>query len=299
MISRDLKGYGKDYPVITWPGDALLAVSLVVEFEEGAERSPLYGDDGPETSPQPVRSQGSERAWTIESTYEYGSRRGFWRLMDIFDKHDVKVTFFCSGAALESNPVAARRITDRGHEAAGHGYRWLPSYEFSRDEEKGDIGKAIQAIQSTSGERPVGWHSRAPSVHTRELLVENDGFLYDSDSYGDDLPYFAQVNGRRFLTIPHSHDTNDEKFLPAPLVPGFTRPDQFFSTLKDTFDRLYEEGSKNPKMMTVGLHLRLSGRPPRAAQVERFIRYARGYPRVWFARRVDIARWWLEHYPDL
>jgi peptidoglycan/xylan/chitin deacetylase (PgdA/CDA1 family) len=299
MIGRDLKGYGKEYPVISWPGDALLAVSLVVEFEEGAERSPLYGDDGPETSPQPVRPQGSGRAWTIESTFEYGPRRGFWRLMDIFDKHDVKVTFFCSGAALEANPAAARSITQRGHEAAGHGYRWLPSYELSRGEEEEDIAKAIRAVHDTTGERPVGWHSRAPSVNTRELLVENGGFLYDSDSYSDDLPHFAQVNDQRFLTVPHSHDTNDEKFLPAPLVPGFTRPDQFFSTLKGTFDRLYDEGSKNPKMMTVGLHLRLSGRPPRAAQVDRFIRYARGFPRVWFARRVDIARWWLERYRDL
>ena len=166
MIGRDLKGYGMDYPVISWPGDALVAVSLVVEFEEGAERSPLYGDDGPEVSPQPVRPQGSGRAWTIESTFEYGSRRGIWRLMDIFDKHDIKATFFCSGAALEANPQAARSITQRGHEAAGHGYRWLPSYELSRDEEKADMERAVEAIQETSGQRPVGWHSRAPSVHT-------------------------------------------------------------------------------------------------------------------------------------
>ena len=288
-----------DYPVIAWPDDARLAVSLVVDFEEGAERSPLYGDDGPEVSPQPVRPQGSGRAWTIESTFEYGPRRGFWRLADIFDKHGVKVTFFCSGAAVEANPAAARAITQRGHEAAANGYRWLPAYEMSRDEEMRDMGRAVQAVESATGQRPVGWHSRAPSVHTRKLLTENGGFLYDSDSYDDDLPHFAQVDDGRFLTIPHSHDTNDEKFLPAPLVPGFTRPDQFFSTLKGTFDRLYDEGSRNPKMMTVGLHLRLSGRPPRAAQVDRFIRYARGFPGVWFARRVDIARWWLEHYRDL
>ena len=179
---------------------------------------------------------------------------------------------------MEGNPIAARRITDGGHEIAGHGYRWLPSYEFSRDAQRADIAKAVEAIVSTSGERPLGWNSRAPSVHTRELLVEEGGFLYDSDSYSDDLPFFAQVNDRRFLTIPHSHDTNDEKFLPGPLVPGFTRPDQFFASLKATFDDLYAEGSKTPKMMSVGLHLRLSGRPPRAAQVDRFIQYAKGVP---------------------
>lgn len=298
-MNRDLRGYGKTYPVISWPNDALIAVSLVVHFQEGAERTPLYGDNGPELSAQPVRPAGSGRSWSVESIYEYGPRRGFWRLMRIFDKHDVKATFFCSGQAVEGNPIAARRITDGGHEVAGHGYRWLPSYEFSRDAQRADIAKAVEAIVSTSGERPLGWNSRAPSVHTRELLVEEGGFLYDSDSYSDDLPFFAQVNDRRFLTIPHSHDTNDEKFLPGPLVPGFTRPDQFFASLKATFDDLYAEGSKTPKMMSVGLHLRLSGRPPRAAQVDRFIQYAKGFPGVWFARRVDIARWWLEHYGDL
>ena len=298
-MERDLKGYGKTYPVITWPSDALIAVSLVVHFQEGAERSPLYGDASAELSQQPVRPAGAGRSWSVESLYDYGPRRGFWRLMEMFDKHDVKATFFCSGQALEANPIAARRITERGHEVAGHGYRWLPSYEFSRDEEKRDIDRAVGAILSTSEERPVGWNSRAPSVHTRKLLVKESGFLYDSDSYSDDLPFSAQVDGQRFLTIPYSHDTNDEKFWPGPLVPGFTRPDHFFSALKATFDDLYAEGSKNPKMMSVGLHLRLSGRPARAAPVDRFIRYAKGFPRVWFARRIDIARWWLEHYSDL
>ena len=298
-MNRDLRGYGKTYPVISWPNDARIAVSLVVHFQEGAERTPLYGDNGPELSAQPVRPAGPGRSWSVESIYEYGPRRGFWRLMRIFDKHDVKATFFCSGQAVEGNPIAARRITDGGHEIAGHGYRWLPSYEFTLDAQRADIAKAVEAIVSTSGERPLGWNSRAPSVHTRGLLAEEGGFLYDSDSYSDDLPFFAQVNGRRFLTIPHSHDTNDEKFLPGPLVPGFTRPDQFFASLKATFDDLYAEGSTNPKMMSVGLHLRLSGRPPRAAQVDRFIQYAKGFPGVWFARRVDIARWWLEHYGDL
>ena len=298
-MNRDLLGYGKTYPVISWPNDALIAVSLVVEFEEGAERTPLYGDDHAELSAQPIRPPGPGRSWQVESVYEYGPRRGFWRLMEIFEKHDVNVTFFCSGQALEGHPAAARKITEKGHEAAGHGYRWLPSYEFSRDGEKRDISKAVEAIQRCSGERPLGWNSRVPSVNTRELLVEDGGFLYDSDSYSDDLPYFAEVRGQRFLTIPYSHDTNDEKFWPAPLVPGFTRPDQFFSTLKATFDQLYAEAATNPKMMSVGLHLRLSGRPSRAAQIDRFIRYAKGFPRVWFARRIDIARWWLEHYSDL
>ena len=298
-LNRNLAGYGRRYPTIRWPDRARLAVSVVVHFEEGAERSPLEGDAYPELGNQPVAGTESKRNLTTESAYEYGPRRGFWRLLEVLRENDVKATFFCSGQALEKNPIAAREITANGHEACGHGYRWLPAYEFSRQGEKAEIRRAIEAIERAANQRPVGWNSRSPSVNTRELLLESGSFMYDSDSYGDDLPYFVEVSGQRWLTIPYSLETNDEKYLPSPFVPAFGIADHFFAVLKANFDRLYEEGSSHPKMMSVGLHLRHSGRPPRTRQVSNFIQYAKGFAGVWFARRVDIARWWLEHYSHL
>ena len=297
-LTRDVIGYGRDYPRIAWPDEARIAVSLVVHFEEGAERTPLEGDAEAESATEGVVTEGTRRDLMVESMYEYGPRRGFWRLMEILDRHGVKATFFCSGQALERNPVAAREITARGHEACGHGYRWIPSEGLGRAEERADIQHAVQAVHATTGERPLGWNSRVPSVQTRELLLEAGGFLYDSDSYADDLPYFVEVSGRRFLTIPYSLEINDEKFWSIPHVAGFTKPDDFFAVMQGTFDRLYAEGATHPKMMSVGIHLRIAGRPTRAGQVERFIRYAKGWPGVWFARRIDIARWWLERYAD-
>ena len=180
-----------------------------------------------------------------------GLGAGFWRLMEIFRSHQVKATFFACGMALEQSPAAAREITGQGHEVSGHGYRWRPSYEMSLEEERADIRRAVEAIEEATGQRPVGWNSRAPGVHTRELLVEHGGFIYDSDSYGDDLPYFVEVDGRRFLTIPYSLETNDERFLPAPTVTGFASPHDFFDVLKDTFDNSYTEGA-NPSEDDVG-----------------------------------------------
>ena len=296
-MERDLRGYGRERPAIRWPEGARIAVSLVTHFQEGAEGTFPEGESRPEPSSLPPSE--STTAYGREATYEYGPRRGFWRLMEIFRSHQVKATFFACGMALEQSPAAAREITAQGHEVSGHGYRWRPSYEMSLEEERADIRRAVEAIEEATGQRPVGWNSRAPGVHTRELLVEHGGFIYDSDSYGDDLPYFVEVDGRRFLTIPYSLETNDERFLPAPAVTGFASPDDFFDVLKDTFDSSYAEGATHPKMMSVGLRLRISGRPSRAGQVDRFIRYAKGFPGIWFARRIDIARWWLEHYGHL
>lgn len=301
MVTRDLVGYGRSYPTVRWPDDARLAVSIAVHFQEGAERSVLDGDedtesaDGSSTAEGAV-SEGKRRDLQIESLFEYGPRRGVWRLIECFARNEVRVTFFCSGLALERNPVAAREIVARGHEVCAHGYRWVPQYAMSREEEKEHIGRAIQAIQVTTGERPLGWHSRAPGLHTRELLIEH-GLIYDSDSYGDDLPYFVNVNGKRFLTIPYTMDATDARFWSTPSLAGFTSPDDFFAVMKATFDRLYDEGARQPRMMSVGLHLRISGRPSRARQIERFIHYAKGFPGVWLARRLEIARWWLEHDP--
>ena len=296
---RDLVGYGKNSPKIQWPDNARIAVSLVVHYEEGAERTPLEGDTRPESDAEGVINEGRDRDFMVESLYEFGPRRGFWRLLDLFDRQGVPVTFFCSGQALERNLVAAGEITARGHEVCGHGYRWVPEYELTMEQERAHIQEAVRAIRDTTGQRPLGWNGRGPSIHTRELLVEEGGFLYDSDSYGDDLPYMVDVGEKRFLTIPYTLDVNDDKFWAHLKLPGFTNSRDFYATMKGTFDVLYSEGATHPKMMSVGMHLRISGKPSRAKQVESFIQYAKGFPGVWFARRIDIARWWLEHYNTL
>jgi allantoinase len=297
-MHRDLIGYGKNYPVIAWPGRARIAVSLVVHFEEGAELGPDEEPLGMESNVEGFGVVGGvgKRSWNVDSMFEYGSRRGFWRIIDLLARHDVKATFFCSGQALERNPAAAREITARGHEACGHGYRWEYEYTLSREKEREHIAKAVEAIRRTTGQRPVGWNSRGPGPNTRELLVAEGGFIYDSDSYGDDLPSFVDVDGKPFLTVPYALDVNDEKFWSHLMLPGFTNARDFFAMMKGSFDQLYAEGETHPRMMSVGIHLRISGRPGRAKQIEDFIKYARGFPGVWFARRVDIAEWWLRTY---
>ena len=285
-------------PLVHWPNRARLAVSIAVHFQEGAERSVLDGDDDTESADgssaaEGAVSEGKRRDLQIESLFEYGSRRGFWRLVDCFARHGVSVTFFCAGLALERNLVAAREIVERGHEVAGHGYRWIAHSSLSREEEKEQIARAVGAIQAATGQRPQGWITRVPSLHTRELLVEH-GFLYDSDSYGDDVPHFVSVQGRRFLTVPASMDATDGRFWSTPALAGFTNPHDFFATLKAAFDRLYRESERQPKMMSIALHCRVSGRPSRAGQIDQFIRYTKGFSEVWLATRGDIARAWLE-----
>ena len=293
---RDFIGYGDTCPKVTWPDGARIAVSLVINFEEGAERSPIYGDPVAEGMGETVPVPSGYRDLRNESSFEYGTRVGLWRLFDIFDRLDVKSTFFISGQALEENPLAGREITAREHEAAGHGHRWLPTYTLGKEEERRQLEKAVTIIEKFTGQRPLGWYARSPSVFTRELVVEEGGFVYDCNSFADDLPYFVNVQGRKWLVLPYSQETNDVKFQ---LAPGYAEPDDFFRQLRAAFDYLYREGETHPKMLSVGLHLRMAGRPARAAAVERFIRYAQAFPGVWFARRIDIARWWLEHYGDL
>ena len=290
--SDDFVGYGGNYPGIRWPNRARIAVSLVIHFEEGAEQTPFDGDERAEFGTAPIEPLHQRRDLGVESLYEYGPRRGIWRLLGILDRTNVKATFFCCGRALERNRMAAREIARLGHEVAGHGYRWIAYHSMCRAEERTEIERAVSAIVETTGQRPYGWHSRGVSEHTRSNLAQL-GFLYDSDSYDDDVPYFVDVNGQEFLTIPYTVDTSDDKFWPPPMVAGFSRPEDFFDVLRENFDELYEEGERSPRMMSVGMHLRISGRPSRASQIFRFIQYAQGYPGVWFARRVEIARWWL------
>lgn len=293
-MERDFVGYGNNPPQVVWPSNARIAVSLVVNYEEGSEQSFPDGDGVSESVNEIPYPPGPLRDLAVESIYEYGSRVGFWRLMNIFRENDVKTTFYACALALEKNLEAAQAITRAGHEVCSHGNRWEEHFRLDEEQEQRAIQQAIASLERTTGQRPLGWYCRyGPSVNTRRLLVEEGGFLYDSDAYNDDLPYYVAVSGRKHLVIPYTLDANDFKFWNTP---GFVTPNQFFEYLKETFDQLYLEGASNSTMMSVGLHLRIVGRPARAAALDRFIKYAKGRPGVWFARRIDIARWWLEHY---
>ncbi len=292
-MQRDFVGYGPNPPVVEWPNGARIAVSVVVNYEEGSEYSVLDGDPRGETlgeiaSPVPA----GQRDVVNESFFEYGSRVGVWRILNILDGHDVKATFYCCAVALERNPQVGPEIVRRGHEIFGHGYRWEQYHTMDRESEREAIGKAVESITRTTGQRPLGWYVRHSSVNTRELVVEEGGFLYDCNAYNDDLPYYTEVNGKNWLVIPYSLDVNDTKFWRG----GMTLGSDFYQAARDTFDLLYEEGATHPKMMSLGMHCRIIGKPSRAAGLRRFLEYAGGKPGVWFARRIDIARWWQEKY---
>ena len=295
MSDRDYIGYGPQSTPVEWPDGARIAISLVVNYEEGAEYSLLDGDAAHETNnevPSPVPPE--ERDLANESFFEYGSRVGVWRIMDILDERDVPATFFCCALALERNPHVGPEIVRRGHDICGHGYRWEESFKMDRDTEREALHKAIASIERTTGVRPQGWYVRyGPSVNTRELVVEEGGFVYDSNSYNDDLPYYTEVQGKKWLVVPYSLETNDTRFWRG----GMNQPDDFFDTLRYSFDRLYREGATHPKMMSVGLHCRIAGRPSRSVALERFIDYAKSHEGVWFTRRIEIAEWWLQRYP--
>ena len=295
-MERDLVGYGSELPDVRWPDDARIAVSVVVNYEEGSEYSLLDGDSHRETngevpSPIPLDS----RDLLNESMFEYGSRVGVWRLFRLLDKYDIKATFFCCALAVERNPIVGTEVVRRGHEVCGHGYRWEEYYAFERGEERSAIVKATDSLARITGEKPVSWFTRyGISVNTRDLLAEIGGFVYDSNSVSDDLPYYTKVGGQPWLVVPYSIEVNDARFWRG----GLVSTEDFYDYMKDSFDCLYGEGADVPRMMTVGLHCRIAGRPSRSRAVERFFEYARSHPKVWFARRVDIARWWLDHYPS-
>jgi peptidoglycan/xylan/chitin deacetylase (PgdA/CDA1 family) len=293
---RDFVGYGSHPPKVTWPHGARIVVNFVINYEEGAERSPLDGDavsDAQSLSRYPMPS--GVRDLQSESLFEYGGRVGVWRLLDMFRRHAIPVTFCACGRALERNPMVARAIRDLGHEPCSHGYRWGEHFRMDEAEERREIQSAVEAIERSVGERPVGWGCRyAAGERTRRLLAEEGGFIYDADAHNDDLPYYVQVLGRPWLVVPYTTDANDGRYMSAP---GFATPQQFFDYLTASFDCLYAEGENVPKMMPVGLHTRISGRPARATAVERFITYAKQRSGVWFARRDEIARFWLQTVP--
>lgn len=295
--ARDLVGYGGNPPTTRWPDNARLAISLVINYEEGSERSFAMGDPDQE----PLTEWGAYpfpshiRNLAMESMNEYGSRVGVWRLMDIFARHSVKCTFFACAVAFEQAPEVARAAVAAGHEICSHGYRWEEVFRLTEEDEREHIKLAVESLTRTTGERPVGWYCRyGPSVHTRRLLVEEGGFLYDSDSYNDEVPYFVDVLDRRQVVIPYTPDVNDIQFW---LGNGLTPASQFLAYLKDSFDVLYEEAESHPKMMSIGLHCRMIGRPGRARALDQFIAYAKERPEVWFATRAEIAQWWLAEHP--
>jgi peptidoglycan/xylan/chitin deacetylase (PgdA/CDA1 family) len=243
--------------------------------------------DIPSSKPPEARSLQTETQW------EYGARAGVWRLMRILRQYDVKATFFACAMAVENNPPLGPEIVAQGHEVCGHGHRWIEQWDMEPEAERAYIRQAVESFKRTTGQRPLGWFTKAgPSLNTREILAE-EGFLYDSDGLNDDLPYYATALGKPWLVIPYTFDTNDGAY--GRTVVG--NATEFFQYLKDAFDLLYEEGASQPKLLNIGLHTRVSGRPGRAAAVAHFLRYARGMPGVWFARRDEIARWWWEKYP--
>jgi len=292
---RDFIGYGPNPPKVRWPDDAALAVSIVVNYEEGSERSKAFGDEHNEGMtevayilPDQYRDLGAE------SMYEYGSRAGIWRLLHLFDEYGVKVTMYAAAVALEQNPAVGEWIRRAGHEPCSHGWRWEEVWLLDREEERRRIQLTIDSLVRTCGRRPVGcYHRYAPSVHTRELLVEEGGFLYDSDAYNDDLPYFVEVSGRRHLVVPYSLVYNDSRFI---FAQGFSAPGDFVEQVKRAIDEYRREARAGyPKMMSIGVHPRLFGQAGRLSGLREVIEHGLGLGDVWFATREQIARWWLDH----
>lgn len=294
---RDLIGYGANPPHPRWPGNARIAVSFVLNYEEGAERCILHGDTESEAflsempGAQPLANQ---RNLSMESCYEYGSRAGVWRLLRLFDKHQIPLTVFAVAMAIERHPDVARAMVSAGHEICSHGYRWLDYQNADEALEKTHISKAIEIIERITGERPLGWYTGRNGPFTRQCVMEEGGFMYDSDAYDDDLPYWLNNQGKGHLVIPYTLDVNDMRFATAQ---GFNSGEQFYQYLKDSFDTLYDEGLEAPKMLSIGLHCRLVGKPGRIAALERFINYAQSHQQVWFTKRIDIAKHWHQHHP--
>lgn len=294
---RDLIGYGANPPHPQWPGDARVAISFVLNYEEGGERCVLHGDAESEAflsempSAQPLAGV---RNMSMESIYEYGSRSGVWRLLKLFDKYDIPLTVFAVAMAMERHPEVAKAMVEAGHEICSHAYRWIDYQYMDVEEEREHLNKAIEIITQVTGQRPLGWYTGRNSPNTRDLVMQEGGFLYDSDAYDDDLPYWVDNNGKGHLVIPYTLDTNDMRFA---TVQGFNSGEQFYQYLKDAFDTLYAEGEEAPKMLSIGLHCRLIGRPARIAALERFIQYAQSHDKVWFTRRIDIAKHWHEKHP--
>lgn len=293
MSDRDLVGYGASPPDPQWPGGARVALNFVVNYEEGAESSVLNGDAGSEAFLSEMVGAAShpDRAMAMESLYEYGSRAGFWRLHRLFTQRGVPVTVFGVASAMEINAQAVEAMLAANWEIASHGLRWIDYQTVPEATERKHIAQAIALHERLTGTRPLGWYQGRTSPNTARLVAEEGGFLYDADSYADDLPYWDRQYGKPQLVVPYSLDANDMKFV---AYNGFAEGEQFFRYLRDTFDQVCEEGGR---MMSVGLHGRIAGRPARARAVARFVDHALASGQAWIARRIDIARHWIEVHP--
>lgn len=294
---RDMVGYGANPPHPQWPGNARLALQFVINYEEGGENNILHGDPASESFlSEMVGTDAREgvRHMSMEWLYEYGSRAGFWRLHRLFTERGLPATVFAVGMALERNPEAAQAMVQAGFEIASHGWRWIDYQYVDEDTEREHIARSVKALEALTGQRPQGWYTGRTSPNTRRLVAEYGGFAYDADSYADDLPYWESVAGRPQLIVPYTLDTNDMRFVSPQ---GFNSGAQFYEYLKDAFDVLYAEGESAPKMMSVGLHCRITGRPGRAAALARFLDYVRRFEDIWICTRLDIAKHWREVHP--
>ena len=293
--SRNLVGYGQKDFKIEWPNKAKIAVQFVLNYEEGGENCVLNGDKYSETflseiiGAKPIEG----RHMNMESIYEYGSRRGFWRIYKNFNDRKIPLTIFGVGLALEKNKEICLAIKESNFEIVSHGYKWIDYQFINEDIEKEHIIKSYEIIKSIFGEYPLGWYTGRTSPNTRRLIVENTNVIYDSDSYSDDLPYWEKINDKRHLIIPYTLDNNDMRFATNQ---GFNSGEQFFQYLKDSFDCLYKEGETNPKMMSIGLHCRLIGRPGRIQSLLKFLDYIQQFKDVWICKRNEIAEHWYQNY---
>lgn len=293
---RDLVGYGEEPPHANWPNNAKIAIQFVINYEEGGENCVLHGDTESERFLSEIVGAESyaDRHLSMESIYEYGSRAGFWRLHRLFTEYDIPITVFGVATAMEKHPEAIEAMLDAEWEIASHGYRWIHYQHMSEAEEREHIEKAIAIHEKMTGKKPAGWYTGRTSPNTLKLIAERDDILYCADSYADDLPYWDTNYENPLLIVPYTLDTNDMRFATPQ---GFNSGEQFFNYLKDAFDVLYAEGDTAPKMLSIGLHNRIIGRPARFAALKRFVEYAKNHSAVWFATREDIALHWKNHHP--
>lgn len=294
---RDMIGYGATPPKVNWPGGARVAVQFVLNYEEGGENCVLHGDTSSETFLSEIigaPALENARHMSMESIYEYGSRVGVWRILDLFSARQVPLTVFAVAMAAERNPAVIERALRDGHEIASHGLRWINYHGLPETVEREHMEQAIDILTRLSGEVPVGWYTGRTSENTRRLVAEHGNFIYDADDYSDDLPFWSRVVDRPHLVVPYTLDTNDMRFVSPQ---GFNSGEQFLNYLRDAFDTLYQEGESHPKMMSIGLHCRLIGRPGRFQALKKFLDHVLSHEHVWVCRRDQIARHWREHHP--
>ncbi|MEO9654872.1 allantoinase PuuE [Marinomonas sp.] len=294
---RNLVGYGSNPPHPQWPNKARVALQFVLNYEEGGENCILHGDPASEAFLSEMVGADARtgvRHMSMESIYEYGSRAGVWRILQLFKEMDIPLTIFAVAMALERHPEVAKAFQQAGHEICSHGYRWIDYQYVDEATEREHMEKAIEIIRRVTGERPLGWYTGRTGPNTHKLVAQEGGFLYNADDYSDDLPFWQVIEEKPQLIIPYTLDTNDMRFA---AMQGFNTGEHFFQYLKDAFDTLYEEGKESPKMMSIGLHCRLIGRPARIAGLKRFLEYVKQHDQVWCCRRIDIAHHWREHFP--